>query len=117
MKELETELYGKGFLNIAGVDEAGRGPLAGPVCAAAVILPKDAVIDGINDSKKLSAKKRDALFDIIKNIAVSYSVEFVYPDVIDEINIKKATSLAMHNAVAALKTPADFVMIDGNDIA
>ena len=115
MKELETELYGKGFLNIAGVDEAGRGPLAGPVCAAAVILPKDAVIDGINDSKKLSAKKRDALFDIIKNIAVSYSVEFVYPDVIDEINIKKATSLAMHNAVAALKTPADFVMIDGND--
>ena len=115
MKELETELYGKGFLNIAGVDEAGRGPLAGPVCAAAVILPKDAVIDGINDSKKLSAKKRDALFDIIKNIAVSYSVEFVNPDVIDESNKKKATSLAMHNAVAALKTPADFVMIDGND--
>ena len=80
MKELETELYGKGFLNIAGVDEAGRGPLAGPVCAAAVILPKDAVIDGINDSKKLSAKKRDALFDIIKTTDnLSVLVKFQSP--------------------------------------
>ncbi len=115
MKEIENELYMQGFLNVAGVDEAGRGPLAGPVCAAAVILPPDAVIEGINDSKKLSAKKRDMLFDVIKEVALSYSVEFVYPDVIDSINIKKATSLAMHNAVKNLETAADFVIIDGND--
>lgn len=115
MKEIETELYSNGFVNIAGVDEAGRGPLAGPVCAAAVILPKDAEIEGINDSKKLSAKKRDALFNIIKETAVAYCVEFVYPDVIDDINIKKATALAMHNAVSNLTKKADFVIIDGND--
>ena len=68
MKEIENELYLDGYTFIAGVDEAGRGPLAGPVCAAAVILPKDAVVEGVNDSKKLSAKKRDMLFDKIKNV-------------------------------------------------
>lgn len=115
MKEIENKLYEKGVLNIAGVDEAGRGPLAGPVCAAAVILPKGAVIEGINDSKKLSEKKRNQLFDVIKETAISYKVEFVFPDVIDEINIRQATSLAMHNAVLALEVPADFVIIDGND--
>ncbi len=115
MKKIENELYQKGFLNIAGVDEAGRGPLAGPVCAAAVILPPDAVIEGINDSKKLSAKKRDALFEIIKKIAVAYAIEFVEPEVIDEINIRQATSLAMHNAVSKLSICADFVIVDGND--
>ena len=115
MKEIENELYQDGYINIAGVDEAGRGPLAGPVCAAAVILPQDAVIDGINDSKKLSAKKRDALFDIIKETALAYCVEFVYPDVIDAINIKQATALAMHNAVSGLSVKSDFVIIDGND--
>ena len=115
MKEIENELYQKGFLNVAGVDEAGRGPLAGPVCAAAVILPADTVIDGINDSKKLSAKKRDALFDIIKETAIAYSIEFVEPKVIDDINIRQATSLAMHNAVSNLSVGADFVIVDGND--
>lgn len=115
MKEIENKLYEKGISNIAGVDEAGRGPLAGPVCAAAVILPKDAVIDGINDSKKLSEKKRDQLFDIIKETAISYNIQFVFPDVIDEINIRQATALAMHNAVSALDVSADFVIIDGND--
>ncbi len=115
MKEIENRLYKKGFLKIAGVDEAGRGPLAGPVCAAAVILPKDIEIDGINDSKKLTEKKRDALFDIIKEVAVAYCVEFVYPDVIDDINIKNATALAMHRAVENLSEKADFVIIDGND--
>ncbi len=115
MKEIENQLYNKGYKYIAGVDEAGRGPLAGPVCAAAVILPKDAVIEGINDSKKLSEKKREQLFDIIKDNAIAYAVEFVNPDVIDDINIKKATALAMHNAVSELKTAADFVLIDGND--
>ncbi len=115
MKEFENELYLQGFLNIAGVDEAGRGPLAGPVCAAAVILPQDAIIDGINDSKKLSAKKRDELFDRIIETAIAYSIEFVSPDVIDEINIRQATSLAMHNAVFNLAVKPDFVIIDGND--
>lgn len=115
MKEIENELYQNGYANIAGIDEAGRGPLAGPVCAAAVILPQEAVIEGINDSKKLTAKKRDALFDVIKETAIAYAIEFVYPDVIDDINIKKATALAMHNAVSKLSTKADFVIIDGND--
>ena len=115
MKEIENSLYSEGYKLIAGVDEAGRGPLAGPVCAAAVILPTDAEIEGINDSKKLSAKKRDALFDVIKETAEAYAIEFVYPDVIDDINIRQATALAMHNAVEKLKNTPDFVLIDGND--
>ncbi len=115
MKEIENSLYESGYNFVAGIDEAGRGPLAGPVCAAAVILPKDAVIDGINDSKKLSEKKREQLFDIICQNAIAYSVEFVYPDVIDDINIKNATALAMHNAVVNLAVSADFILIDGND--
>ncbi len=115
MKEIENSLYASGYKFVAGVDEAGRGPLAGPVCAAAVILPQDAEIEGINDSKKLTEKKRDKLFDIIRETAIAYTIEFVYPDVIDDINIKNATSLAMHNAVSSLKTFADFIIIDGND--
>ncbi len=115
MKEIENLLYSAGYKYIAGVDEAGRGPLAGPVCAAAVILPNNAEIEGINDSKKLSEKKREVLFDVIKETAIAYSVEFVYPDVIDDINIKNATALAMHNAVSKLEIPADYVLIDGND--
>ena len=115
MLEIEESLYGKGYKFIAGVDEAGRGPLAGPVCAAAVILPEGTVIEGINDSKKLSEKKREKLFDIILETAVAYSVEFVEPNVIDDINIRQATSLAMHTAVEKLSMAADFVIIDGND--
>ena len=115
MLEIEESLYGKGYKFIAGVDEAGRGPLAGPVCAAAVILPEGVVIEGINDSKKLSEKKREKLFDIILETAVDYSVEFVEPNVIDDINIRQATSLAMHTAVEKLSMAADFVIIDGND--
>ncbi len=115
MKEIENSLYNEGYKLIAGVDEAGRGPLAGPVCAAAVILPEDLVIEGINDSKKLTEKKREQLFDVIIESAIAYSIEFASPDVIDEINIKQATSLAMHNAVKNLDVPADFVIIDGND--
>lgn len=115
MLEIEKRLYESGFSSIAGVDEAGRGPLAGPVCAAAVILPEGLIIDGINDSKKLTEKKREALFDVIKENAVSYSVQFVSPEIIDEINIRQATSLAMHNAVKALNPGADYVIIDGND--
>ena len=115
MKEIENELYAEGFSLVAGVDEAGRGPLAGPVCAAAVIFPKDIVIEGINDSKKLTEKKREKLFEEIVEKALAYSIEFVGPDVIDEINIRQATSLAMHNAVKNLEKQADFVMVDGND--
>ena len=115
MKEIENSLYDKGYELIAGIDEAGRGPLAGPVCAAAVILPKDLVIEGINDSKKLTEKKRELLFDVITKSAIAYSVEFVSPEVIDEINIRQATSLAMHNALKKLETQADYVIIDGND--
>ncbi len=115
MKEIENSLYAEGYSFVAGVDEAGRGPLAGPVCAAAVIFPKDTIIDGINDSKKLSEKKREQLFDVIINSALAYSIEFVSPEVIDEINIRQATALAMHNAVKNLEKNADFVIIDGND--
>ena len=107
--------YEKGYEYIAGVDEVGRGPLAGPVCAAAVILPKGMIIDGVNDSKKLSEKKREKLYeDIIKN-AVAYSVAFVEPSVIDEINIRMATHKAMQKAVSDLKVKADFLLVDGND--
>ena len=115
MLEIENSLYEKGYEYIAGVDEAGRGPLAGPVCAAAVILPKGLVIEGINDSKKLSEKKRDMLFDEIISKAVAYSIQFSDPDVIDEINIKQATSLAMHNAVKELSVAPSYVIIDGKD--
>ena len=115
MTEIENGLYSKGFKLIAGVDEAGRGPLAGPVCAAAVILPQGVKIEGVNDSKKLTEKKREALFDIICNTAVAYAIEFVSPTVIDEINIRQATSLAMHNAVQNLDRKADYIIIDGND--
>ncbi len=115
MKEIENSLYDKGYELVAGIDEAGRGPLAGPVCAAAVILPKDLIIDGINDSKKLTEKKRELLFDVITKSAIAYSIEFVSSEVIDEINIRQATSLAMHNALKNLETKADFVIIDGND--
>ena len=115
MKELEEKLYQQGYKLIAGIDEAGRGPLAGPVCAAAVILPQDAVIEGINDSKKLSAKKREKLFDEIIQAAVAYSIQFTEANVIDEINIKNATQLAMHRAAESLKPAPDFIMVDGND--
>ncbi len=115
MLEIETELHAKGYKFIAGVDEAGRGPLAGPVCAAAVILPEGVSIDGINDSKKLSEKKREKLFDVIIETALAYSIQFVEPNVIDDINIRQATSLAMHTAVESLSQKADYVIIDGND--
>lgn len=112
--DLEQQLKNKGFNLVAGVDEAGRGPLAGPVCAAAVILPLDCEIDGLNDSKKLSEKKREALFDVIIDKAVAYDIQLVDHKTIDEINILNATMLAMTNAVNNLKTKPDFVIIDGN---
>jgi len=110
----ENEANEKGYLNVCGVDEAGRGPLAGNVVAAAVILPKGLVIDGLDDSKKLSEKKREALFDIIQKEAVSFSVAWATPREIDELNILGATMLAMHRAVEGLDIPADFALVDGN---
>ena len=110
----ENEAHEKGYLNVCGIDEAGRGPLAGNVVAAAVILPKGLVIDGLDDSKKLSEKKREALFDIIQKESVSFSVAWATPSEIDELNILGATMLAMHRAVEGLDIPADFALIDGN---
>lgn len=104
----------KGFKTICGIDEAGRGPLAGPVYAAAVILPIDLEIDGLNDSKKLTEKKREALFDIICEKAVSYSIGIATEEEIDEINILNATFLAMRRAVDGLSVKPDYALIDGN---
>jgi ribonuclease HII len=103
-----------GYQKICGIDEAGRGPLAGPVFAAAVILPHNASIEGINDSKKLSEKKREALFDIIQKTAVSFSVGFATEMEIDEINILQATFLAMRRACDGLNIRPDFALVDGN---
>ena len=111
---LEKEASDAGFAAVCGVDEAGRGPLAGNVVAAAVILPQGIVIEGLNDSKKLSEKKRDALFDVIKKEAVAYSIAFATPAEIDSLNILNATMLAMNRAVEGLAVKADFALIDGN---
>lgn len=110
----EKEALSKGYKSICGVDEAGRGPLAGPVCAAAVILPENTIIEGVNDSKKLSEKKRESLFDVIKEQALSYSIAFASVEEIEEINILNATMLAMKRAVEGLDVKADYAMIDGN---
>lgn len=112
--EFEFATKSKGYSAVCGVDEAGRGPLAGPVFAAAVILPENCEIEGLNDSKKISEKKRDALFDVIKEKAISWSVASVDEKTIDEINILQATYLAMRKAVEGLDVPADYALIDGN---
>jgi ribonuclease HII len=110
----ENELINKGYSAICGIDEAGRGPLAGDVFAAAVILPKDCIIEGLNDSKKLSEKKREALFDVIKEKAISYSVGRASAKEIDEINILNATFLAMRRAIDGLSVKPDYCLVDGN---
>lgn len=112
--EIEDALKEKGVGVICGVDEAGRGPLAGPVCAAAVILPEHLEIPGLNDSKKLTDKKRRELFPIIKEQAVAYGIAFASEQEIDEMNILQATFLAMKRAIAQLDGKADFALIDGN---
>ena len=110
----ENEQRGNGYVAICGVDEAGRGPLAGPVCAAAVILSADVDIPGLNDSKKLSDKRRRELFPIIKEQAIAYSIAFATHEEIDEINILQATFLAMQRAIDGLQIKPDFALIDGN---
>ena len=110
----EHAAYQEGIDLVCGVDEAGRGPLAGPVCAAAVILPRDLEIEGLNDSKKLSDKRRRALYEVITEQAISYGIAMVDEKVIDEINILQATFLAMRRALAQLTVTPDLVLIDGN---
>ena len=110
----EMNAVENGFVNICGIDEAGRGPLAGPVYAAAVILPQGLVIDGLNDSKKLSEKKRELLFDVIIKEAISYGIGIATEKEIDEINILQATYLAMKRACENLTVKADFALVDGN---
>ena len=110
----EKEAFADGFQLVCGVDEAGRGPLAGPVCAAAVILPPELVIPGLNDSKKLTDKKRRELYDVITAEAVSYGIAFASEKEIDEINILQATFLAMARAMEKLTPQPELALIDGN---
>lgn len=112
LKEMEKELYGKGFQRIAGIDEAGRGPLAGPVVVAGVIMPQDSMIEGVNDSKKVSEKKREKLYDVIIEEAISYSVAIIGQDVIDEINILNATKQGVTKVVEELEIKPDLILVD-----
>ena len=114
MLKFENKLWSEGKSLIAGIDEVGRGPLCGPVVSSAVILPKKLEIQGINDSKKLSAKKRSSLFDTIKNSAIAIGVGVVYEDVIDDINILESTILSMRKAIEDLNITPDVILVDGN---
>lgn len=112
--ETENELRAQGIAPVCGMDEAGRGPLAGPVYAAAVILPSDLHLDGLNDSKKISAKKRDALYDIITREAVSYGIAFASVEEIERENILRAALMAMERAIGQLSVTPALALIDGN---
>ena len=112
LKSMEKELYDKGFEYICGIDEAGRGPLAGPVVVAGVIMPKDSMIEGVNDSKKVSEKKREKLYDVILEEAISYSVAIIGQDVIDDINILNATKQGVTRVVEELDVKPDLILVD-----
>ena len=112
LKSMEKELYEKGFEYICGIDEAGRGPLAGPVVVAGVIMPKDSMIEGVNDSKKVSEKKREKLYDLILEEAISYSVAIIGQDVIDEINILNATKEGVTKVVEGLDVKPNLILVD-----
>ena len=114
--EYEKAAVSSGFNIICGVDEAGRGPLAGPVCAAAVILPEDTVIEGLDDSKKLSEKKRERLYNEIIEKATAYCVAYGTVEEIESVNILEATFIAMNRAIDGLKVKPDFAIIDGNRV-
>lgn len=112
----ERELIGRGYKLIAGVDEVGRGPLAGPVVTAAVIMPTDDIIEGVDDSKKLSEKKREKLAELIKSKAIAYSVARIESEEIDETNILNAVKKCMYNAVKSLTIMPDITLVDGVDL-
>ena len=112
LKEEEKNLHSRGFKNICGIDEAGRGPLAGPVVIAGVIMPEDSMIEGVNDSKKVSEKKRELLYDKIIEEAISYSVAIIGQDIIDEINILNATKKGLTNVVEGLDVRPDLIIVD-----
>ncbi len=114
--ELEKQAVNDGYKIVCGVDEAGRGPLAGPVCAAAVILPEGIEIDGLNDSKKISEKKREQLYDVIIEKAIAYSIAFGSVEEIEQFNILGATFIAMNRAIDSLSIKPDLALIDGNRI-
>ena len=114
--EIEKDAKAKGYTLVCGVDEAGRGPLAGPVCAAAVILPENCEIEGLNDSKKLSEKKREALFDVIIEKAIAYCIAYGSVEEIEKFNIIEATFIAMNRAIDGLKVTPDYALIDGNRV-
>ena len=112
LKEIENDLHKKGFKNICGIDEAGRGPLAGPVVIAGVIMPESSMIEGVNDSKKVSEKKREMLYDKILEEAISYSVSIIGQDVIDDINILNATKMGLTKVVEEQKIKPDLIIVD-----
>ena len=112
LKEIEEDLRNKGFNNICGIDEAGRGPLAGPVVVAGVIMPENSMIEGVNDSKKVSEKKRERLYDVILEEAISYSVAIIGQDVIDDINILNATKQGVTQVVEGLDVRPDLIVVD-----
>ena len=112
LKQKEQELYNKGFKYICGIDEAGRVPLAGPVVVAGVIMPQDSMIEGVNDSKKVSEKKREKLYDLIINEAISYSVAIIGQDIIDEINILNATKQGVTQVVEELDVKPNLILVD-----
>ncbi len=112
LKEIEKDLRNKGFNKICGIDEAGRGPLAGPVVVAGVIMPENSMIEGVNDSKKVSEKKRERLYDVILEEAISYSVAIIGQDVIDDINILNATKQGVTQVVEGLDVRPDLIVVD-----
>ena len=112
LKEIEKDLYSKGFKNICGIDEAGRGPLAGPVVVAGVIMPQNSMIEFVNDSKKVTEKRREKLYDVIKEEAISYSIAVIDQDVIDEINILNATKKGVTDVVDGLEIKPDLILVD-----
>ena len=112
LKEIEKSVYNEGYEFICGIDEAGRGPLAGPVVVASVIMPKDSMIEGVNDSKKVSEKKREKLYDLITTEAISYGVGIISQDEIDEINILNATKKGLTNSLKELSTKPDIILVD-----
>ncbi len=112
LKEIEKDLYNKGFENICGIDEAGRGPLAGPVVVAGVIMPKDSMIEFVNDSKKVTEKRREMLYDKIREEAISYSIAVIDQNVIDDINILNATKQGVTEVVDGLDVKPDLIIVD-----